>query len=371
MKTENQRIKILVIEDQEYLREGIAEVLETADYDIHTASNGKQGLLVAFDIQPDIIISDIMMPEMNGYQVLENIRKSKLGNIPFLFLTAKTDHQDYRQGMTLGADDYLFKPFKADELLDAVRIRIERRHKLHQEIEGKTKLLKQKLSSLQNHEVNTPLNGILGFSEMLLDNLNDLSEEDITEMLKIIQRSGQRLDRVFKKYKFYEEIQGGADALYISYKGKAVNQPCDMLTKMAQLKSEEYFRENDLIIKCEIEHPLVIQEEMFSFLTYEIIDNCFKFSEPGNKVEISGCTIDDWFEMHFIDSGRGMTDEEINSIDAYKQFKRSIFEQQGVGLGLYLCKKIVANENGIMFIEQSADKGLHITVKLKTRRNEK
>jgi K+-sensing histidine kinase KdpD len=75
--------------------------------------------------------------------------------------------------------------------------------------------------------------------------------------------------------------------------------------------------------------------------------------------------------MHFIDSGRGMTNEEINSIDAYKQFKRSIFEQQGVGLGLYLCKKIVANENGIMFIEQSADKGLHITVKLKTRRNEK
>lgn len=369
MKTETSenKIKILIVEDQDHLRESIAEILEANEYNVHTAVNGKQGLLMALDIVPEIIISDIMMPEMDGYQLLENIRKSKLGNIPFLFLTAKTDHQDYRHGMKLGADDYLFKPFKADELLEAVAVRIERRKKLLQEIEGKTRLLKQKLSSLQNHEVNTPLNGILGFSEMLLENLNELSEKDTVDMLKIIQRSGQRLDRVFKKYKFYEEIQGGTDALYISYKGPSVKTPSKIVYETAILKSEEYFREKDLKISCASKSELHIQEELFSFLVYEIIDNCFKFSAAGDAVEVSCVTEEEWFIMRFRDDGRGMSDDEINSIDAYKQFKRSIFEQQGVGLGLYLCKKIISNENGFIRIEKSEEKGLQIEVKLKTK----
>jgi len=121
---------ILVIEDNFDVRENIAEILELANYRVLTAENGKQGIEQAKRINPDLIICDVMMPELDGYGVLHLLSKDdKTASIPFIFLTAKTEKNDIRKGMNLGADDYLTKPFDDVELLDAVEIRL-RKHEL-------------------------------------------------------------------------------------------------------------------------------------------------------------------------------------------------------------------------------------------------
>lgn len=117
--------KVLLIEDDRTLRENTAELLELENYKVFTAINGLDGLELAKKIVPDIIICDIMMPKMDGYDVLEHLSKTEQTKfIPFIFLSAKTERSDVRKGMNLGADDYITKPFEEDELLTAIESRL-------------------------------------------------------------------------------------------------------------------------------------------------------------------------------------------------------------------------------------------------------
>ncbi|MFN4762400.1 response regulator [Gillisia sp. Q332] len=117
--------KILLIEDDVTVRENTAELLELSGYEVITASNGKQGVEKAHECNPDIIVCDIMMPEMDGYGVLQELSKElQTVNVPFIFLSAKTEHKDIRKGMDLGADDYLTKPFEEEDLLSALESRL-------------------------------------------------------------------------------------------------------------------------------------------------------------------------------------------------------------------------------------------------------
>jgi CRP-like cAMP-binding protein len=119
--------KILLIEDNPDVRENTAEILTLANYDVRTAENGKIGVELATREKPDLIICDIMMPELDGYGVLHILsKKPETASIPFIFLTAKTEKADIRKGMTLGADDYLTKPFDDTDLLNAVEARLNK-----------------------------------------------------------------------------------------------------------------------------------------------------------------------------------------------------------------------------------------------------
>jgi CheY-like chemotaxis protein/CRP-like cAMP-binding protein len=116
---------ILLIEDDIVLRENTKELLELYDYNVNTAANGKLGLQAAIATLPDIIVCDIMMPELDGYGVLEGLSKQdSTMHIPFIFLSAKTERQDVRKGMDLGADDYITKPFSEDEIISAIESRL-------------------------------------------------------------------------------------------------------------------------------------------------------------------------------------------------------------------------------------------------------
>lgn len=127
--------KILVIEDNEDVRENTADILELANYDVATAENGKIGVEKAKQFHPDVVVCDIMMPELDGYGVLERLSKnSETASIPFIFLTAKTDKADMRMGMNLGADDYLTKPFEEKELSEAIASRLRENEFLKKEI---------------------------------------------------------------------------------------------------------------------------------------------------------------------------------------------------------------------------------------------
>ena len=126
--------KILVVEDNNDMRENIAEILELANFEVTTAENGKVGVRQTREQNPDLIICDIMMPELDGYGVLHILnRDPHTAGIPFIFLTARAEKSDMRKGMNLGADDYLTKPFEETELLDAVEARLKRNEIVHKE----------------------------------------------------------------------------------------------------------------------------------------------------------------------------------------------------------------------------------------------
>jgi len=144
---------ILLIEDNPDMRENTTEILELAHYNVVTAENGKKGIKLAQEQQPDLIICDIMMPELDGYGVLHLLSKeSETASIPFIFLTAKAEKTDYRKGMTLGADDYLTKPYDDVELLSAVETRLRKNDLLKNEYSRTEEGLNQFLNEVKSFE---------------------------------------------------------------------------------------------------------------------------------------------------------------------------------------------------------------------------
>ncbi len=142
--------KILLIEDNMEMRENAAEILELAKYTVFTAENGKEGVRLAQSEKPDLIICDIMMPELDGYGVLHMLSKNpETSSIPFIFLTAKAEKADHRKGMSMGADDYLTKPFDDMELLGAVEVRLKKSEQLKAQYSRNIEGLNEFLSEAQ------------------------------------------------------------------------------------------------------------------------------------------------------------------------------------------------------------------------------
>jgi DNA-binding response OmpR family regulator len=143
--------RVLVIDDNTDIRENTAEILELAGYKTFTAENGKKGVEVAIRENPSVIVCDIMMPELDGYGVLHLLRKNpETQNIPFIFLTAKTERSDFRKGMEMGADDYITKPFEDIELLNAVEMRLKKSEILNQNYNATAQGLTQFLKDVKS-----------------------------------------------------------------------------------------------------------------------------------------------------------------------------------------------------------------------------
>jgi CheY-like chemotaxis protein len=142
---------ILVVEDNNDIRENTAEILELSGYKTFTAANGKLGVETALREKPDIIVCDIMMPELDGYGVLHLLKKNpETQHIPFIFLTAKTERSDLRKGMELGADDYITKPFEDIELLTAIEIRLKKAEVMNQQYSSSVAGVNQFIKDVKN-----------------------------------------------------------------------------------------------------------------------------------------------------------------------------------------------------------------------------
>lgn len=209
--------KILLIEDDIILRENTAELLELSDYNVITAPNGKVGLELAKSSLPNIIVCDIMMPELDGYGVLEGLSKSEeTKHIPFIFLSAKTERKDVRKGMDLGADDYITKPFEEDELISAIESRL-----------AKAAILKDRAEVLEKE------NGTTNTTDDELRTLNDLKNFFDDNGKEITQDAGSIV---------YEEGQH-SNHIYLISKGLV---KCHKLDENGKDLTTALFKEDDL-----------------------------------------------------------------------------------------------------------------------------
>src|SRR2546423_10349899 len=154
--------RILVIDDEEWLREMVQMALNQKGYEVVQAANGASGVEVARKELPDLILCDVNMEKMDGYRTLSTLRnETATASIPFILMTGLADNAGMRQGMELGADDYLPKPFTIDALYAAVDARLKKTQALRQEAEKKLSDLRDNISLMLPHELRTPLNGIL------------------------------------------------------------------------------------------------------------------------------------------------------------------------------------------------------------------
>ncbi|WP_096664839.1 putative bifunctional diguanylate cyclase/phosphodiesterase [Dolichospermum compactum] len=162
---------ILIIEDERQIRENIQEILELHGFITVTAEDGLEGLRMAEKHHPDIILCDVMMPNLDGYGLIEALRQKPLtAEIPFIFLTAKAEHRDQRQGMLLGADDYLTKPFEVNELLEAISTRLEKRQLLTQRYKTQIQQMETEIYDLVRHDSLTGLPNQLFLEEYFNQN---------------------------------------------------------------------------------------------------------------------------------------------------------------------------------------------------------
>jgi DNA-binding response OmpR family regulator len=191
--------KILVIEDEKSVRQNLIRILRTAGFQVNAAPNGVVGLQLAQEDLPDLILCDVMMPELDGFGVIKELQKNpQTALIPFIFLTGKADHSDLRQGLELGADDYLTKPFEVDELLRAIEARFNK-HQLQEnryellinEMKNIRKLMeaKEHLWANLEQELRRPLSNIIMALKMLE---HDVSKEQRERYLQILKSEFSR-----------------------------------------------------------------------------------------------------------------------------------------------------------------------------------
>lgn len=337
---ENKRqYKILIIEDDSIVLANLGYIFELEDYIVIKAINGIDGLEKASSENPDLIVCDISMPGMDGYQVLEKLKANPdTFSIPFIFLTARVDKADQRLGMQMGADDYITKPFEADDILRAIETRLEKYENQRKIYESKLDDLKNVVSTTLPHELRSPLNSILGFTQIMKSNFKELAEDDVIIMLNNIENAGKRILRLIVNYLFFNRLTHQPDSFFI--KDHGVTSTAMYINTKSMEIAKNYKRESDL--KLDIENASVrLPDDCFIKLIEEIIDNAFKFSQSNSDVNVTGKIIDNKYYFTVSDLGVEFTTEQFNQVSAFVQFDRMRYEQQGAGMGLAIVQKIL------------------------------
>jgi len=357
--------KILVIDDEESLREMVRAALRQKGFDVVEAENGAVGIEVARQELPDLILCDVNMEKLNGYLTLSALRNEPTtAAIPFILMTGLADNAGMRQGMELGADDYLPKPFAIEALYAAVDARLRKAQTLRQEAEKKLADLRDNISLMLPHELRTPLNGIVAYGEMLAADAATLPPSEVAEMGQVIYDSGKRLERLVENFLIYAQIELlGADPQKVSsLRHKQTPSPAKLIEEHARAQAQAAKRAEDLVLEL-ADRPMPISEDYLAKIVEELVQNAFKFSESHTPVRVALFDLPNGVALSVTDRGRGFSTEHITKVGAYMQFDRKLQEQQGLGLGLTIAKRLTELHGGTLTIQ--SDRGSTTTVTVK------
>jgi signal transduction histidine kinase len=358
--------RILVIDDEEWLREMVHMALAQKGYDVIDAENGAVGIDKARKELPDLILCDVNMEKVDGYLTLSALRNEPAtAAIPFILMTGLADNAGMRHGMELGADDYLPKPFTIDALYAAVEARLKKSQTLRDEAEKKLADLRDNLSMMLPHELRTPLNGILAYGEILAVEAATLPAAEVAEMGQVIHDCGKRLERLIENFLIYAQIELlGADAQKRSaLRHKRTQSPAKLIEDHARAHAQAANRPDDLRLDL-ADQPLPISESYLAKIVDEVVQNAFKFSEPGKRVSVTLSDSPDGVVLTVTDQGRGFSTEHITKVGAYMQFERKIQEQQGLGLGLVIAKRLTELHGGTLSIQSERGAATTVAVNL-------
>ncbi|MGD0003532.1 MAG: response regulator [Anaerolineaceae bacterium] len=358
--------KILVIENEDSVRNNVLELLDAEGYLAAGAKDGEEGARLAWDNMPDLIVCDILMPNLDGFGVLARLKKEpRTITIPFLFLTALQERHDMRKGMRLGADDFITKPFTREELLDAVQVGLEKQQVMIDQVERKLTYLRENILHALPHELVTPISVVLGFSELILDDLEDNNTSHVREMAQNIHNAGMRLMRLVQNYLLLidlEMISSNPEQIN-DLRETDISSAATIIMEIGQLKARQEGREAHLDIAVD-ETSLKIAETSLQKIVEELLDNAFRYSKVGSPVSLLGKKEEDQgvYRLEVTDKGQGMSMAQIRSAELGLQDVQDKNDQQGTGMGLLIVKHLVDIYGGTLNIHSSM--GLGTTVEI-------
>ena len=348
--------KILIVEDTLTIREEINDILVMEGYTVFEAENGSIGFEIALKKHPDLIISDILMPKLNGFEMYKKLQNNKTTKlIPLIFLSAKAEKSDIRAGMNLGAEDYLTKPIDVEDLLNTVKIKIDKKILLAQEIIDKTTTisatLQQQKKELDNyaqlisHELKTPLRNISDVLIWIREELaHPISSENSINSIELLEKKVERMELLLIKLEQYKNIS------LSSFKKNKINLNTIAKKVIAKLQVPSH-------IKVEIKNklPTLFADEIMLEKVFEIlIQNALDHIDKKKGLILLACeTTEEDYLFSVKDNGVGIKTKYHEKI--FEMFQ-TIDSNNSTGVGLSIVKKIISCYNGEVKVESTTNK---------------
>lgn len=331
-------IPILLVDDDESIRETTADLLMLSGFHVITASGAHEAIAALDRERVELILSDIVMPKGDGYELLAHVRSHpNLQGIPLVLISAKADKPDIRKGMVEGADDYLTKPFQADELIAVIQNQLQKRNARRSEITQ----LKRQLAQVIPHELRTPLTGVLGYAELLneiaLDTPADVRRQ-INQACESLRQSGVRIQRLVERVELWLELETEPGLLL----ARARQEPTLGWTERARLLfavfAESAGRSQDLSIQLQ-EAPIAVPSRYLMEALAGFAENAINSSPAGSPLSVTGHAEQTYYHLVIRYTGAPWPTGQVQRLDSLIPFDRDHSDQQSLGLGLAIgCK---------------------------------
>jgi len=356
-------IRVLLVEDEPDVRTVAESILSSFGFAVSSVGNGKEAIDFLSGSRPDIVLSDIRMPVIDGFQLLQRIRSDPLlCQIPFIIVSAKAESADQRMGMSLGADDYVTKPYRPEDLRNTIEVRVMRSKQVSDSISNHKRFVTQVLP----HELRTPLMGVIGYADLMMDAAAEgktLSVAELSEYGRMLQLSGARILKIVENLLFWAKLEAPQSPAEGSAKLMETQEDvtAEGLRSIAEQASKQFGRQYDVSVDCPRRARIQVITPGFEFVTKHLVENALKYSLPRTPVRISVTTDADELTLSVSDSGRGMTRDEFDRIRRSGHLEHDRNRQPGLGMGLMLATAFVRKSGGRLDLQPN-DKGKGLTV---------
>jgi signal transduction histidine kinase len=351
---------ILIVDDVPANLKVLSEILKEVGYKVRPVPNGLLALQVAEKEKPDLILLDIMMPDLDGYEVCRRIKQNmELCEIPIIFISALNETDDVVKALRYGGVDYITKPFKSEEVIARVGTHIKLHH---QSIElRKLNITKDRFFSIIAHDLRGPMGGFMGLTDILADQLKIMSMDDIQKYLDSMRKTSSNLFRLLENLLQWAQMQQGAIPFNPDY----------LPLLPVVLDCIEIIRDAATLKKLDIEYSIPDQLKVYTdnqvlhSILRNHISNAVKFTPKHGKVFISASSMNEkGVEIKIKDSGIGMSPTMIESLFRIdKHTGRPGTEgEPSTGLGLLLSKEFIDKHGGNIRVESEVGKGSTFTI---------
>ncbi len=368
---------ILLVEDDKSMLDGMSDLLQAIDigYEISTmtASNGIEALAQMAYTLPDIIVSDIMMPQMDGFQFLKTVQQNPnwIG-IPFIFLTARGEKHEIYKGRISGAALYITKPFHSVELLELIKTQLDRKFQIEQTHEQSINNLKKDVLQILNHEFRTPLTYVTAYYEMLADSVNTYANAvNFSEYLRGIQAGCTRLAKLIDGFITVIELRTNELEQEFANNARPFTNIDDIVQDVINQFQDRVKQKSVQVVFHPNPLPSVIygDPKSLAIIFKQVLDNAIKFSGPRFThttdaiVQVYSKSQDSEYHLIIEDNGIGIpTVVQSHVFDLFFQYNRDQFEQQGAGIGLTVARGLVELHHGRIEIESVENQGSTFTI---------
>lgn len=352
---------ILLVDDYKENLQVVGTILEEAGYEIAIANTGEAALAQIPKTQPDLILLDIMMPGIDGFEVCRQLKQdSSTRDIPVIFLTAKVQPEDMVQGLLAGGVDYIRKPFNHMELLARVQTHLglsKSRQQLQQLNETKDLFF-----SIIAHDLKGSLSGIVDLSSLTIEELASDTLEESIENLRLINRSAKNLYNLLGNLLDWARIQNGS--LRCEPELLDLAEVVDLV--QGYLEQRLVSKEISLAITLDSPATVFADRDMLRTILRNLLSNAIKFSHKGSSIELTSHIQGNTCEICVQDHGVGIEPNRIATLFEIgkKQSTPGTANEAGTGLGLILCKQFIEKNNGQIRVQSTPGQGTRFCITL-------